>query len=63
MDHIIRGHVCLSDEERDSLSSSVTDEEIKASLWSMKANKAPGPDGLHARFFQLFWPTVGESVC
>ena len=28
----------------------------------MKANKAPGLDGLHAGFFQLFWPTMGESV-
>ena len=40
----------------------MTDEEIKIGLWSMKVNKAPGPDGLHVGFFQLFWPTVGESV-
>ena len=56
------GQVSLNDEERDSLWDLVTDEEIKAGLWSMKANKAPGPDGLHAGFFQLFWPTVGDSV-
>lgn len=29
----------------------VTDEEISTALWSMKAYKAPGPDGLHAGFF------------
>ena len=56
------GQARLIDEDRDSLWSRVTDEEIKAGLWSMKANKAPGPDGLHAGFFQTFWPTVGESV-
>ena len=56
------GQVSLNDEERDSLWSMVSDEEIKARLWSMKANKAPSPDGFHARFFQLFWPTVGDKV-
>ena len=52
----------LSDLERDSLSCPVTEEEVKSALWSMKAFKAPGPDGLHAGFFQFFWPTVGASV-
>ena len=40
----------------------VTAEEIKAGLWSMKAYKALGPEGLHARFYQRFWLIVGESV-
>ena len=40
----------------------VTKEEIKDALWSMKAYKAPDPDGLHAHFFQRFWLTVGDSV-
>ena len=57
-----RGQISLNDEERDGLWSRVTNDKIKARLWSMKTNKAPSPDGLHAGFFQLFWPTVGESV-
>ena len=40
----------------------MSDEEIKAGLWSLKAFKAPGPDGLHVGFFQRFWPIVGKSV-
>ena len=32
----------------------VSEEEISATLWSLKAFKAPGLDGLHAVFF----PTV-----
>uniref|UniRef100_A0A2N9IJH2 Reverse transcriptase domain-containing protein n=1 Tax=Fagus sylvatica TaxID=28930 RepID=A0A2N9IJH2_FAGSY len=31
-------------------------------LWSLKAFKASGLDGLHLGFFQKCWPTVGESV-
>ena len=37
-------------------------EEIKNFLWSLKAFKAPGPDGLHAGFFHRFWLIVGNSV-
>ena len=44
----------LSNEENVNLSHMVTNEEIKTALWSLKAFKAPGPDGLHARFFQRF---------
>ena len=37
-------------------------DEIKASLWSLKPFKAPGPDGLHPGFFQRCWHIVGDSV-
>ena len=38
------------------------EDEIKAALWSLKAFKVPGPDGLHARFFHRFWLIVGSLV-
>nr|XP_023896924.1 uncharacterized protein LOC112008814 [Quercus suber] len=44
------------------LNQAVTDEEITVALRSMKPYKAPGPDGLHAGFFQRFWLTVGSLV-
>ena len=40
----------------------VTMKEIKDALWSMKAYKALGPNGLHAGFFQRFWLIVGDLV-
>ena len=40
----------------------VIDAEIKDGLWALKAFKAPGPNGLHARFIQRFWLTVGDLV-
>ena len=41
----------------------VDEEEIRVALWSIKLFKDPGPDGLHARFFQYFWHDVQASVC
>ena len=52
----------LTDEVKSSLEERVSIDEIKHALWSMKPYKAPGPDGLHAGFFQRFWLSVGDSV-
>ena len=57
----VLGH-CLFESEARSLDISPSDAEFVFALKSMKAFKAPGPDGLHARFFQRFWLIVGESV-
>lgn len=51
----------LTEEEMVRLSLPATDAEIKEGLWSMKAYKAPGLDGLHSRFFLRFWLVVGDS--
>ena len=45
----------LTEEERNWMGREVSDEDIKGGLWSLKPFKAPGPDGLHARFYQHFW--------
>lgn len=37
-------------------------DEIKVGMWSLKAFKALGLNGLHAGFFQCFWLIVGNSV-
>ena len=50
------------DEERTSIIGIATEDEIRAALWSLKAFKAPGPDGLHVGFFHRFWLIVGSSV-
>ena len=42
----------LLDEEKISISGAVSEDEIKAALWSLKAFKSPGLDGLHAGFFK-----------
>ena len=52
----------LSKEEMRSISGGVMEEEIKATLWLLKAYKALGLVGLHAGFVQRFWLIIGSSV-
>lgn len=40
----------------------VSYEEIKNDLFSMAPFKAPGPNGLHASFYQKTWDIVGKSI-
>ena len=53
----------LYEDDKIKLNQVVTSEEIKVGLWALKPFKALGVDRLHARFFQLFWNEVSESVC
>ena len=52
----------LSEEESRLLSANITPIEIHNALLSLKPYKAPGPNGLHAGFFQHFWPSLGNLV-
>ncbi|CAA7031429.1 unnamed protein product [Microthlaspi erraticum] len=49
-------------EMNERLIGEVSDAEIKEALLSIGADRAPGPDGLTARFFQSCWDTVGTDV-
>ena len=53
----------LSEEEKESLSTQISEEEIKCGLWALKPFKALGINGLHAGFYQYFWTDVKELVC
>lgn len=39
-----------------------TDLEIKDAVFSISADKAPGPDGFSAGFYQSFWDIIGPDV-
>lgn len=45
-----------------NLDSAADGKEIKNVLWSMGPNKAPGPDGYPAAFYQSCWSTVKVSL-
>ncbi|KAG7578526.1 Reverse transcriptase domain [Arabidopsis thaliana x Arabidopsis arenosa] len=45
-------------ENRGMLEKEVTREEIRKVLFSMPANKSPGPDGYTSEFFKSAWPVI-----
>lgn len=51
-----------SDQEQDLLVSEVSDAEVKKLIFSMPANKAPGPNGYTAEFFREAWDVVGKEL-
>lgn len=53
---------CISDADNRHLTNQVTLEEIHHALFSIGHLKAPGPDGLHAIFFQKHWEIVKGSI-
>ncbi|XP_023634308.1 uncharacterized protein LOC111829455 [Capsella rubella] len=52
----------ISEEENRSLTQAVTEKEIKDALFMMNPEKAPGPDGMTALFFQQAWGVVKEDL-
>ena len=52
----------LSDVQRDAMIIEISNTEIKETFMSLNPNKAPGPDGYNAGFFQKTWAIVGQDV-
>ena len=53
----------LSEEDRNWMEREVSIEDVKVGLRVLKPFRAPGPNGLHAGFYQHFRFEVGKSVC
>lgn len=53
---------CISAETNDSLIKVPSAEEVRVAIFSVHPDKAPGPDGFSACFFQSNWSTVGPIV-
>ncbi|CAI9111977.1 OLC1v1012333C1 [Oldenlandia corymbosa var. corymbosa] len=46
----------------EELEDKFTEEEIIKVIKDMRPWKAPGPDGVHAGFYQIYWSIVGDDV-
>lgn len=52
----------LLEEQNEALTKLPSPQEIKETLFSIHPNKAPGPDGFSACFFQKNWSVVGNDI-
>lgn len=53
---------CVTNEQNEKLKAIPSAEEIKEALFSIHPEKAPGPDGFSACFFQSNWEVVGRDI-
>ncbi|CAA7058695.1 unnamed protein product [Microthlaspi erraticum] len=53
---------CISEEVNKKLIAEPSPSEIKAALFSINPDKAPGPDGFSAGFFQSNWLVMGPKI-
>ena len=51
----------VSDNENRELTLPFGADKVRRAIMGMKANSAPGPDGLPVSFFQKFWGCI-EAV-
>uniref|UniRef100_A0A453KU06 Reverse transcriptase domain-containing protein n=1 Tax=Aegilops tauschii subsp. strangulata TaxID=200361 RepID=A0A453KU06_AEGTS len=49
-------------EENDILTAPFSEEEVRAAVFQMEHNKAPGPDGFPAEFYQNFWDIIKTDL-
>jgi hypothetical protein len=52
----------VSAEENNLLTAPYSEKEVKKAIFPMKHNKAPGPDGFPAEFYQNFWEVIKEDL-
>lgn len=53
---------CISQQQNEELIRDPTPKEIKDATFAIHPDKAQGPDGFSASFFQSNWETVGPAV-
>ena len=52
----------ISKQQKKTLDSKLTKEELTATLKQSKRNKTPGPDGIPADFYMVFWRLLGDPL-
>uniref|UniRef100_A0A8R7RBS2 Reverse transcriptase domain-containing protein n=1 Tax=Triticum urartu TaxID=4572 RepID=A0A8R7RBS2_TRIUA len=52
----------VTTEENDFLTAPFSEEEVRAAVFQMEHNKAPGPDGFPAEFYQNFWDIIKSDL-
>ncbi|CAN6182020.1 unnamed protein product [Urochloa humidicola] len=63
MDETMRDDIPqVSREENEVLMAPFSEIEIRTAIFQMEHNKAPGPDGFPAEFYQFFWEVIRSDL-
>jgi mannosylglycoprotein endo-beta-mannosidase len=52
----------ISSDENEILTAPFSEEEVYEAISQMEHNKAPGPDGFPAEFYQTFWEVIKDDL-
>ena len=52
----------VNERENKLLIEEFTEKEVREAIFQMKHNKAPGPDGFPAEFYQVFWSLIKDDL-
>jgi hypothetical protein len=52
----------ISIEDNEKLIAQFSEKEVKDTIFQMKHNKAPGPDGFPVEFYQTFWEIIKHDL-
>ena len=52
----------ITEEENDIPTAPFSEEEVRAAVFQMEHNKAPGPDGFPTEFYQNFWDVIKTDL-
>lgn len=52
----------VSREENEAVIDGFTEKEVTDAIFQMNDNRAPGPDGFPAEFYQVFWSLTKDDL-
>jgi exonuclease III len=52
----------VTPQENDILTANFSESEVREAIFQMEHNKAPGPDGFPAEFYQVFWDVIKDDL-
>jgi hypothetical protein len=59
---MVEGIPQLTSSKREELMAEFVEKEVREAIFQMKHNKAPGPDGFPAEFYQVFWSLIKDDL-
>jgi len=52
----------VTDDDKEKLIAKFSYNEVREAIFQMEHNKAPGPDGFPAEFYQAFWDLIKDDL-